>query len=216
MIVCDATGNPVWQRYCYTCLAIGGSISVGSHSIEKLENNISRTLNSFKRNQKNPCAHKIKIGTSTPLPKKSNPTLKRGILWAWELFSRKNQTIPGAHKIGAAISGPAEIFCPRIARTWVVGLKQALGGVSVEAPEPHSGPLSLRFGSDSGGLPGFNSDVWFVTPTFGLYLWLRAWSRIISLRICPRIISGVLQFLNIQLRHEAFSFNLFWGLGLQG
>ena len=29
---------------------------------------------------------------------------------------------------------------------------------SVEAPKPHSGFLSGRFGSDSGGLPGCNSD----------------------------------------------------------
>ena len=29
-IVCDTTGNTVRQGYCYTCLAIGGGISVGS------------------------------------------------------------------------------------------------------------------------------------------------------------------------------------------
>ena len=44
------------------------------------------------------------------------------------------------------------------------------GGFSVEAPKRHSGPFSGRFGSDSGGLPGCNSDFWPVTPTFGLYL----------------------------------------------
>ena len=32
VIVCDATGNTVRQGYCYTCLAIGGAISVGSLS----------------------------------------------------------------------------------------------------------------------------------------------------------------------------------------
>ena len=31
-IVCDTTGNTVRQGYCYTCLAIGGGISVGSPS----------------------------------------------------------------------------------------------------------------------------------------------------------------------------------------
>ena len=40
------------------------------------------------------------------LSKKPNPPIKRGILWAWEFSSRKNQKMPGAHKIGAAISGP--------------------------------------------------------------------------------------------------------------
>ena len=29
-IVCDNTGNTVRQGYCYTCLAIGEGISVGS------------------------------------------------------------------------------------------------------------------------------------------------------------------------------------------
>ena len=49
------------------------------------------------------------------------------------------------------------------------GFKKALkGGFSAEAPKPDSGPLSGRFGSDSGGLPGCNSDFWSVTPTFGL------------------------------------------------
>ena len=50
------------------------------------------------------------------------------------------------------------------------GFTIALGGFSVEAPEPHSGPFSGRFGSDSGGLPGCNSDFWSATPTFGLTL----------------------------------------------
>ena len=34
------------------------------------------------------------------------------------------------------------------------------GGFSVEAPEPDSGSFSGRFGSDSGGLPHWNSDFW--------------------------------------------------------
>ena len=57
--------------------------------------------------RKNPHAHKNKIGTSTPpLPKKPRPPLKGGILWASGFSSRKNQKMPGAHKIGAATSGP--------------------------------------------------------------------------------------------------------------
>ena len=57
--------------------------------------------------RKNPHAHKNKIGTSTPPSKKTqNPPLKGGILWAWGFSSRKNPKMPGAHKIGAAISGP--------------------------------------------------------------------------------------------------------------
>ena len=80
-----------------------------------------------------------------------------------ELFSgalHKNPAIaPGQlHKITFALGG----------------FKRALRGFSVEAPKPHSGPFSGRFGSDSGGLPGCNSDFWSessdfqpVTLTFG-------------------------------------------------
>ena len=58
--------------------------------------------------RKNPHAHKNKIGTSTPpsWKKPRTPPLKGGILWAWGFSSRKNPKMPGAHKIGAAISGP--------------------------------------------------------------------------------------------------------------
>ena len=55
---------------------------------------------------KNPHAHKNRIGTSTPPSKKAKNPPKGGILWAWGFSSRKNQKMPGAHKIGAAISGP--------------------------------------------------------------------------------------------------------------
>ena len=58
--------------------------------------------------QKDPRAHKNKIGTSPP-PKKKNqipPPKKPGILWTWRFSCRKNTEILGAHKIGAAISGP--------------------------------------------------------------------------------------------------------------
>ena len=54
--------------------------------------------------RKNPHGHKNRIGTSTPF--QNSPPLKRGILWAWGFCSRKSQKMPGAHKIGAAISGP--------------------------------------------------------------------------------------------------------------
>ena len=53
-----------------------------------------------------PRAHKNKIGTSPPPPKpKIPPPPKRGILWTW-FFLQNGSIFPGAHKIGAAISGP--------------------------------------------------------------------------------------------------------------
>ena len=56
--------------------------------------------------QKNPRAHKNKIGTSPP-QKKTNtpPPIKRGI-YGHGFFLQKERIFPGAHKIGAAISGP--------------------------------------------------------------------------------------------------------------
>ena len=60
------------------------------------------------QDQKNPRAHKNKIGTPPHPPKKNPkypPPVKRGILWTW--FScRTDACFPGVHKIGAAISGP--------------------------------------------------------------------------------------------------------------
>ena len=59
--------------------------------------------------QKNPRAHKNKIGTSPPQEKKPNTPQSvefMGMEVFWGLSSRKNQKMPGAHKIGAAISGP--------------------------------------------------------------------------------------------------------------
>ena len=54
-----------------------------------------------------PTPIKIKLALPPPPPKKTqNPPLKGGILWAWGFSSRKNPKMPGAHKIGAAISGP--------------------------------------------------------------------------------------------------------------
>ena len=56
--------------------------------------------------RKNPHAHKNKLGTSTPPFKKPRPPLKGGTLWAWGVFQQKEPKMPGAHKIGAAISSP--------------------------------------------------------------------------------------------------------------
>ena len=53
--------------------------------------------------QKNPRAHKNKIGTP-PTPK-TPPPQKRGILRTW-FFLQKERIFPGVHKIGAPISGP--------------------------------------------------------------------------------------------------------------
>ena len=54
-------------------------------------------------NQKNPRAHKNKIGT--PPPPQTPPPPNCGILWKW-VFLQKERIFPGVHKIGAAISGP--------------------------------------------------------------------------------------------------------------
>ena len=54
--------------------------------------------------QKNPRALKTQNRHFTPPPqKKKNKTTN---LWVWKFSSRNNQNISGAHKIGAAISGP--------------------------------------------------------------------------------------------------------------
>ena len=54
-----------------------------------------------------PALIKIKLALPPPPSKKpQHPPLKGGILRAWWFSSRKNQKMPGAHKIGAAISGP--------------------------------------------------------------------------------------------------------------
>ena len=57
--------------------------------------------------QKNPRAHKNKIGPPPPQnPKYPPPPLKRGILWTGGFSCRKNAIFPRVRKIGAAISGP--------------------------------------------------------------------------------------------------------------
>ena len=53
--------------------------------------------------QKNPRAHKNKIGTSPPPP---NPPPKKEEFYGHGFSCRKNAFFPGVHKIGAAISGP--------------------------------------------------------------------------------------------------------------
>ena len=54
--------------------------------------------------QKNPRAHKNKIGTPPPQTQ-NTPPLKRGILWTW-VFPAETTHFPGVHKIDAPISGP--------------------------------------------------------------------------------------------------------------
>ena len=58
--------------------------------------------------QKNPCAHKNKIGILSPPPNQNSrpPPPKRGILWTWRFSCRKKAFFPRVHKIGTAISGP--------------------------------------------------------------------------------------------------------------
>ena len=52
--------------------------------------------------QKNPRAHKNKIGTPPP----PNPPPKKEEFYGHGFSCRKNALFPGVHKIGAAISGP--------------------------------------------------------------------------------------------------------------
>ena len=54
--------------------------------------------------QKNPRAHKNKIGTPPPPPKAPPP--KKGEFYGHGFSCRKNAFFPGVHKIGAPISGP--------------------------------------------------------------------------------------------------------------
>ena len=56
------------------------------------------------KSQKNPRAHKNKIGTSPPPPKP--PQKKGNFMEKMGFCCRKNAFFPGVHKIGAPISGP--------------------------------------------------------------------------------------------------------------
>ena len=63
--------------------------------------------NTQKTNKKKRAHKSVKLALPPPLSKrKPTPPLKRRILWAWGFSSRKNQKMPGAHKIGAAVSDP--------------------------------------------------------------------------------------------------------------
>ena len=55
--------------------------------------------------QKNPCAHKNRIGTPPPPKTQNTPPLKRGILWAWVFPAERKHFSRGPY-IGTAISGP--------------------------------------------------------------------------------------------------------------
>ena len=63
---------------------------------------------------KNPRAQKNKIGTSAPFEKKKKNTNKQKTrpppktrnFMGMGVFQQKNQKMPGAHKIDAAVSGP--------------------------------------------------------------------------------------------------------------
>ena len=55
--------------------------------------------------EKIPVPIKIK-SAPPPLQTQNTPPPKRGILWTWRFSCRNNGEILGAHKIGAAISGP--------------------------------------------------------------------------------------------------------------
>ena len=57
-------------------------------------------------NQKNPRAHKNKIGTSPPPKPNSPPPPKTRNFMDMEVFLQKEGIFPGVRKIGAAISGP--------------------------------------------------------------------------------------------------------------
>ena len=56
--------------------------------------------------QKNPRAHKNKIGTSPPPPQKPKYPPPNEEFYGHGFSCRKNAIFPRAHKIGAAISGP--------------------------------------------------------------------------------------------------------------
>ena len=76
-------------------------------SLKKFPLKSAMVLTHATKIQKNPRAHKNKIGTPPPLQTQNTPPpLKRGILWTWRFSCRKNAEIRGAHKIGTAISGP--------------------------------------------------------------------------------------------------------------
>ena len=116
-----------WYRRCFFCALVPVLGVQGTSAITTVFETtlVSRVLRRGRKSlisvatggtdRKNPHAHKKKLALP-PFPENPNTALRCGILWAWGFSSRKNQKMRGAHKIGAAISGP------RIAggklRTW--------------------------------------------------------------------------------------------------
>ena len=72
--------------------------------------------------QKNPGAHKNKIGTSPPPPNPNYPPPWNAVFLWTQVFLQKERIFPGVHKIGAAISGPriadTNFMDTRIFLTW--------------------------------------------------------------------------------------------------
>ena len=82
--------------------------------------------------QKNPRAHKNKIGTPPPPKPKIPPPPKNEEFYGHGFFLRKERIFPGVHKIDAPISGPriadnnftdTRIFLRR-GKTWVVAFRR--------------------------------------------------------------------------------------------
>ena len=92
-----------WVLFSETALSKQYSAHFWLMEVESCPGNLFSLLN-----RKKPHAHKNKIGTSTPLLKKTRtpPPPKRRNFMGMGVSSRKNQKMPGAHKIGAAVSGP--------------------------------------------------------------------------------------------------------------
>ena len=97
--------------------------------------------------QKNPRAHKNKIGTPPPPPPqnpKIPPPPKREEFYGQGFFLQKECIFPGTHKIGAAISGP------RIADKNFTDTRTFLRTFSPNLPRNIPGPSQFR---DLGGSP---------------------------------------------------------------
>ena len=107
--------------------------------------------------QKNPRAHKNKIGTSPP---PQNPPLKRRILWTW-VFLQKERIFPGVHKIGAAISGP------RIADTNFTDTRIFL--TTPRNPENFKDWAAANGGVTNGGLKGWSGRPSWKSTEIGLF-----------------------------------------------
>ena len=98
---CLASIDDITEKQLHNNNARGVNIPLHAHT-GQLHNHNCRGIN-FGRI---PTPTEIKLALPLPPSKKRTAPLKRRILWAWGFFSRSNQKLPGAHKIGAAISGP--------------------------------------------------------------------------------------------------------------